>query len=123
MPLRVLGALVLALLDKVHGLLVAVILDELDHVDAIRQFGILWFIAFSLIAGYIALRFVKSRNANNRALGMAFISIYLAAGTNPVLITPLFMMLFATLYTKMKHDTRPLLSKAIVRSLLSPQPL
>ena len=80
---------------------------ELDHVDAVRQFGFLWFIGFSLIAGYIALRFIRTRNTENRALGMSFVSIYLAAGTNPVLITPLFMMLMAVLYTKVKY-TQPL---------------
>ena len=78
---------------------------ELDHVDAVRQFGLLWFIAFSIIAGYIALRFIRTRNPENRALGMSFVSIYLAAGTNPVLITPLFMMLMAVLYTKVKFTT------------------
>lgn len=84
---------------------------ELDHVDAVRQFGLLWFIAFSLIVGYIALRFIRTRNTENRALGMSFVSIYLAAGTNPVLITPLFMMLMAVLYTKVKF-TEPLFQTA-----------
>ncbi|MFK7847037.1 MAG: O-antigen ligase family protein [Rhodothermales bacterium] len=93
---------------------------ELDHVDAVRQFGLLWLIAFSLIVGYIALRLIRCRDPNKRAMGMAFVSIYLAAGTNPVLITPLFMMLLAALYTKMKHDTPPLLSPKLTAALLAP---
>jgi hypothetical protein len=93
---------------------------ELDHIDAIRQLGMLWFIAFSLLIAYIALRLVGSRKDNHRALGMSFISIYLAAGTNPVLITPLFMMLFATLYLKMKQDTPALTRISARRSNLRP---
>ena len=92
---------------------------ELDHVDAVRQFGLFWFIGFSLIAGYVALRFIKSPTLENRALGMSFVSIYLAAGTNPVLITPLFMMLMAALYTKMKQDTPQLLSQNLSTSMFS----
>lgn len=82
---------------------------ELDHVDATRQFGLIWFIAFSLIVLYIALRLMKSKKDNHTALGISFLGIYLAAGTNPVLITPLFMMLLAALYMKMKFDTAPIL--------------
>ena len=96
---------------------------ELDHVDAVRQFGIFWFIAFSLIAGYVALRLIKSKSGNHRALGMAFVSIYLAAGTNPVLITPLFMMLMAALYAKAKYDAPPLMPASFYKSLQSPESL
>lgn len=82
---------------------------ELDHVDAVRQFGLIWLLFFSLIVVYLTLRFYKSPHKSDRALGMAFVSIYMAAGTNPVLITPIFMMLMASLYVKAQQDLPPLL--------------
>ena len=71
---------------------------ELAHIDTIRQFGLLWFIAFSLCVAYVALRLIRRRSRIDNGVGYATVSIFVAAGTNPLLITPLFMMLLATCY-------------------------
>jgi hypothetical protein len=71
---------------------------ELAHIDTIRQFGLLWFIAFSLCVAYVALRLIRREERVNNGLGYAMVSIFAAAGTNPLLISPLFMMLFATVF-------------------------
>jgi cbb3-type cytochrome oxidase subunit 3 len=71
---------------------------ELAHIDTIRQFGLLWFIAFSLCVAYVAFRLVRRKERVDNGLGYAMVSIFAAAGTNPLLISPLFMMLLATTF-------------------------
>jgi hypothetical protein len=67
---------------------------ELDHLDAIRQFGLAWFVLFSGLVLVVVRAAGKAKPEGVPAaiaLGVAFI----ASGTNPVLINPLFMMLLA----------------------------
>ena len=72
---------------------------ELDHVDSIRQFGLLWFIGFTACTVYVSLKLIWIRNNDKaKGLGYAMVGLYIAAGTNPVLITPLFMMLLVAYY-------------------------
>jgi hypothetical protein len=71
---------------------------ELAHIDAIRQLGLPWFIAFASCVAYIALRLIRRETRVDNGLGYALVSIFVAAGTNPLLITPLFMMLIAACY-------------------------
>jgi len=72
---------------------------ELDHIDSIRQFGLLWFLGFAGLTGWTALRLLRRRDdGENRALGYAMIALFIAAGTNPVLITPLFMLALMAYY-------------------------
>jgi hypothetical protein len=75
---------------------------ELAHIDAIRQFGLLWFIAFSSCVAYVAFWLIHSEARTDNGLGYALVSIFVAAGTNPLLITPLFMMLVVTYYHYLK---------------------
>lgn len=77
--------------DYVHSI-------ELDHLDTIRKFGFPWFLGFSYVVFFSAWRLIKARHVETRAIGLALISMYLAAGTNPVLLTPLFIMLMTLSY-------------------------
>ena len=72
---------------------------ELDHVDSLRQFGLPWFLGFSALTAYVSLELVWNRKSGEeKGLGYAMGGLFIAAGTNPVLITPLFMMLLAAYY-------------------------
>ncbi|WP_022836538.1 hypothetical protein [Salisaeta longa] len=71
---------------------------ELDHLDVIRQFGLPWFIAFTASVAVVALRLIRMKNQTSKGWGYAMIALFIAAGTNPLLITPLFMMLLAVCY-------------------------
>jgi hypothetical protein len=71
---------------------------ELAHIDTIRQFGLPWFIAFSSCVAYVAFRLTRRKARIEKGLGYATVGIFVAAGTNPLLVTPLFMMLIATFY-------------------------
>jgi hypothetical protein len=75
---------------------------ELAHIDAIRQLGLPWFIAFASCVAYVAFRLIRSEARIDNGLGYAMVSLFAAAGTNPLLITPLFMMLLATYYHYLK---------------------
>lgn len=67
---------------------------EVDHLNAIRKFGLPWFVAFSVLIGLIAWRLLIS----GKALGLALIGAFIAAGTNPVLINPVFFILMFISY-------------------------
>lgn len=69
---------------------------ELDHVDAIRQFGLVWFTAFAALVAYVAWR-TWGAGAEGRAAAIALGAAFVASGTNPVLINPLFMIMLAAI--------------------------
>jgi len=71
---------------------------ESDHVDAIRQHGIFWSLAFFALCGLIAWKLTRAAEPETRATGWAFIGMFIAAGTNPQLITPLFFFYFGCCY-------------------------
>ncbi len=82
---------------------------ELDHLDAIRTFGLLWFIGFTLVvmrAAGLGMRLVSNEA---RGLRVALVASFLASGTNPVLISPLFCMLAAVSYYVLlkEHQAQP----------------
>ena len=78
-----------------HGFVQSVYNIELDHADSIRQFGLLWFLAFSALVGYVVTTLIRSAASTRKGLGYALAGLFIAAGTNPVLITPLFMIVLA----------------------------
>lgn len=78
---------------------------EIDHLNAIRKFGLLWFVGYSAIAFYSARGLIKSGQAEKRALGFALVSMYFAAGTNPVLISDLFIILLTLSYSAQRRST------------------
>ncbi|RPI15812.1 MAG: hypothetical protein EHM60_03590 [Lysobacterales bacterium] len=69
---------------------------ELDHVDAIRQFGLAWFAVFTMLVGFVGHRVYRA-GPDGRAAAIALGAAFVASGTNPVLINPLFMILLAAL--------------------------
>lgn len=71
---------------------------EVDHVNTIRKFGLPWFIAFTVVVFYSSAKLIRSRDQEACACGFALISMYLAAGTNPVLLSPLCIMLMMLCY-------------------------
>jgi len=71
---------------------------EVDHLNAIRKFGLLWFLGFSAVVFYSARRLIRCGEVEGRALGFALIAIYFAAGTNPVLLSDLFIILMTLSY-------------------------
>jgi len=79
----------------VNGFVTAV---ELDHLDAIRTFGLLWFIGFSAVVFRAAGVGMHLASKEARGIRVALIASYFASGTNPVLISPLFCMLAAVSY-------------------------
>ena len=86
---------------------------EVDHLDAVRQHGLIWFLAFTLICGWIFVSLVRHGDVERRATGWAFGAMFVAAGTNPHLITPLFLFYLGVcyIYAKDEHhcdsDRRP----------------
>jgi hypothetical protein len=71
---------------------------EIDYLNAIRKFGLPWFIGYSAVVFYSARRLIKTHQAEERAFGLALISGYLAAGTNPELLSSLFVTLMTLSY-------------------------
>lgn len=77
---------------------------EVTYLDAIRKFGLPWFLGFSGLALLVPRKLIASQDTEKRAFGYAMISMFLAAGTNPVLITPLFIMLLTLTYFVQRSD-------------------
>jgi hypothetical protein len=77
---------------------------EVDHLNAIRKFGLPWFIVFTAVVIRVVLKLIRSDRTDTRASGFALASSFLASGTNPVLITPLFMMLLVASYFAQRQE-------------------
>lgn len=71
---------------------------ETDHLDAVFHYGIVWFGAFTVLCFWTVRRLLRSAQVNHKAHGLALFSMYFASGTNPHLISPLFMFYLATCY-------------------------
>jgi hypothetical protein len=66
---------------------------ELDHLNIIRKHGIIWFGLFMALTVYISTVLIRSGDRNSRTLGVALGIAFIVAGTNPVLLTPIFFVL------------------------------
>jgi hypothetical protein len=71
---------------------------EIDYLNITRKFGLPWFIGYSAVVFYTARRLIKTRQMEERAFGFALVSGYLAAGTNPELLSSLFITLMILSY-------------------------
>lgn len=71
---------------------------ETDHLDAIFHYGIIWFSAFSGLCAWTIFRLLRSALVHHKAHGLALLGMYIAAGTNPQLISPLFMFYLCACY-------------------------
>ncbi len=77
---------------------------EVDHLNTIRKFGLPWFIVFTAVVIRVVLKLIRSDRTDMRASGFALASSFLASGTNPVLITPLFIMLLVASYFAQRQE-------------------
>jgi hypothetical protein len=78
---------------------------EVDHLNAVRKFGLPWFLLYTGATVFSAWRLIATRESEMRAFGFALISIYIAAGTNPVLISPPFIILLVASYFVQKGSS------------------
>ena len=75
---------------------------ELDHFETIRRYGLIW--AIIVFSGVLIICFrliFLGRYRSHTAIGIALFAGFLAAGTNPVLISPPFMILLVGAYGSM----------------------
>lgn len=82
---------------------------EIDHVNTIRKYGLIWFVFSFLLLLYL-VRMLINKVGNkllSRYLILALVITFFAAGTNPVLISPLFFafigVIFATVYRRFDY--------------------
>jgi len=81
---------------------------EVDHLNAIRKFGLPWFVGFTGIIFYSAWKLIKANRPEMQACGFALVSMYFAAGTNPVLVSPLFIILMTlSFFAQRTLNARP----------------
>lgn len=71
---------------------------EIDHINTIRKFGLIWFLVFFSLILYVSFCLITNKDREYTAGGFAFIGLFLAIGTNPVFINPLFFMIFFASY-------------------------
>ena len=71
---------------------------EIAHLDGIRKFGLPWFLGFSSLVFYSSWRLIGTKEIETRGFGFALVSMYIAGGTNPVLFSPLFIILLTLCY-------------------------
>lgn len=71
---------------------------ELDHLNVVRKYGLVWALLFLLWVLQVTFSAIRNSRTDVRALGWALIISFIVAGTNPVLISPLFFLfLFVTM--------------------------
>lgn len=80
---------------------------EVSHINFVRQFGILYALLFLVYILYLFFRLYK-KGGTERLLSIGFIALFFSAGTNPLLISPIFfiVMVIARAYletTKIKY--------------------
>ena len=66
---------------------------EIDHLNTIRKYGLLWSCIFFWVVFRIAHIAIRSWDINNRILGFCLLIGFFVAGTNPVLLSPVFFSL------------------------------
>jgi hypothetical protein len=71
---------------------------EITYLDGIRRFGLPWFLGFSALVFHSSWKLIKAKETEARGFGFALVSMYIAGGTNPVLFSPLFIILLMLCY-------------------------
>ncbi len=67
---------------------------EIDHFNAIRKFGLAWFLPFLFLFLRTTANLIGGGSPEKRAIGISLVLLFLAAGTNPVFVNPLFFLAF-----------------------------
>jgi preprotein translocase subunit SecG len=71
---------------------------EIDHFNVVRKYGLLWALAFFAWVMRVAYTAIRDARTDVRGLGWGLVVAFLVAGTNPVLISPMFFLfLFVTM--------------------------
>ena len=81
---------------------------EVSHFNLMRQFGVLYALGFFL---YVFILFISlyKLDKTGRLLSIGIMTLFIAAGTNPLLISPVFFLLlvisraYITLYAREKR--------------------
>jgi hypothetical protein len=79
---------------------------ELDHLNLLRKFGLIWLLFF---LGILVDLFLTLRNSNNvllRNSSWPIIAAFIACGTNPILSSPLFLMYFTLLVSSASNENK-----------------
>lgn len=66
---------------------------EIDHINAARKFGAPWLLALGIVVLLSVWRLLRSGSPEKRAAALALAASFVAAGTNPVLLSPVSLML------------------------------
>lgn len=84
---------------------------EIDHLNSIRKYGLIWFVLFiAFVARSITLTF-SAGSKLRRCGGFSVALAFLLAGTNPVLISPIFFILLAIILVGDKASQSALYAK------------
>jgi hypothetical protein len=65
---------------------------EVSHFDLVRQFGLLYGLAFTAYCTMLVLT-VRRMDFTGRMLALSVVILFVAAGTNPLLISPVFFLM------------------------------
>ena len=77
---------------------------EIDHINTVRKFGIVWFVLFGLVVLYICGQLIRSVNNELKGCGYGLLFSFIVTGTNPVLLSPLSLMLIAASYKALESE-------------------
>lgn len=77
---------------------------EIDHFNVVRKYGFLWAMLFFSWVIKVAYTAIKNNHDDVRGMGWGLLLAFIVAGTNPVLISPLFF-LFLFLTMAANHQT------------------
>jgi len=68
---------------------------EIDHINSVRKYGVIWFIFFTSLTTFYSIKLINKKNKKIKLFGFSLIITFLLAGTNPVLISPLFLTMLS----------------------------
>jgi hypothetical protein len=82
---------------------------ELDHLNCIRKYGLIWSGIFFGIVLHTSVRSINSKLKGVRILGICLFFAFVVAGTNPILISPVFfLILFVTMLANIQSNPKGL---------------
>jgi hypothetical protein len=65
---------------------------EFDHIATAQKFGLPWLLAFTLFIFYTGVKLIRRGDPELRAAGIGLLAMYFVGGTNPLLLSPLYLM-------------------------------
>lgn len=67
---------------------------EIDHVNVVRKYGILYAVIFFSSIIWVSYRLIVSCVLDNRVIGFCLLVAFFVSGTNPVLMSPVFLLFY-----------------------------